>query len=1152
MPLHFILGASGAGKSYYIYQKIITDSMEHPDKQYLVLVPEQFTMQTQKELVMMHPRKGIMNIDVLSFERLAYRVLEETGESCARVLEETGKSLVLRKVAQEKKKELKILGGKMKKQGYISQMKSMVSELKQYEITNEDMDIMLEYAKNKPELYYKLKDISVLYRGFFDYLEGNFITQEEVLEVLGNVAAKSEKLKNCVMVLDGYTGFTPIQIQLLSRVLPLCETMYVTVTLDDREDRSRPGSPHHLFHLSKETVLKLCKLAHDTGTEIEETWVKGEGRFANNPALRFLERNLFRYKKYRYEGEQDAVFIRESRNPQEEIEETALMIHRLIREKGYRYKDFAVITGDMETYGDYAARAFEGMGIPCFLDQKKPVLMNPFVEFLRASVDMAVENFTYESVFRLLRCGLLEIDREDMDRLENYVLGMGIRGLSRWQEEWVLPYRGEIPEEVPEINQIRERLMEQLGTFAEKVKVRNSSVESRVSALYEFITKCHIQEKLKRSEEFFEEEQNMAAVREYRQIYPMVMDLFDKMVDVLGEEKVSIREFKELLEAGLSEVKVGIIPPSSDQVVIGDMERTRLRDIKVLFFVGVNDGKIPREDTSGKILSDLNREELKNTSVTLAPTSREELYTQRFYLYLNMTKPSHKLYLSYSRQNAQGEPMTPSFLIGSVQKLFPGLEISHMAEEPDWKLESPQSALDYLADGFRRILDEEPSGKWRELLAWYSSQEEWKDRLQLFIEGAFQSKHQDEVGRSVARALYGTTLENSATRLELFAQCACAHFLSYGLELKERPAYEFNAMDMGNVLHGGLEKFAKKIHENGYGWTSLSHEERERLAEECAEEVIAYYGNTVLQSNARNAYMVNRVKRMLKRTVWALSEQIGQGEFSPSRFEVSFAMADSLESINIILSEEERMKLKGRIDRVDTCEDEEHVYVKVIDYKSGNTSFDLLALYHGLQLQLVLYMNAAMELEQKNHPDKEVVPAGILYYNIKDPVVEKMEAEEEEDLNRRILKELRMNGLVTSDREVLAKLDEVLKGNGVSSVSVPVTVNKDGSLSRNSSAVTPDQFKLLSNYVNQKMKEIGRRILKGEASPSPYEMGKRNGCEYCPYKGACGFDEKIAGYRYRRLNPLKPDDIWKKMQEEDTEEPENNVGNVDREVKSWE
>ena len=1143
MPLHFIFGASGAGKSHYIYQKIIQESKEHPERQYLVLVPEQFTMQTQKELVMMHPKKGILNIDVLSFERLAYRVLEETGESCAQVLEETGKSLVLRKVSQEKKKELKILGEKMKKQGYISQMKSMVSELKQYEVTKEDMDLMLDYAKNKPELYYKLKDISVLYRGFFDYLEGNFITQEEVLEVLGRMAGKSGKLAGSVMVLDGYTGFTPIQLQLLERILPLCETMYVTVTMDDRLDPYRPGSPHHLFHLSRETVSKLCKLAGAAGSQIEETWVKENGRFSANKPMAFLERNLFRFRKEVSTEEQQAVHIRESRNPAREMEETALMIRRLMREEGYRCRDFAVITGDMETYADHAARAFDKFDIPCFIDRKKSVFMNPFVEFLRSAVDMLLENYSYESVFRLLRCGLLDLPCRDMDRLENYVLGMGIRGFRKWQEEWVLHYRGEKPEEVPEIDRIRQQLMDTLAPFTEQMKTRKGTVRERVLAFYEFITACGIQEKLDRSGKEFVKENAMDRAKEYEQIYPMVMDLFDKMTEVLGEEKVSLREFKELLEAGLSEVKIGIIPPSSDQVLVGDMERTRLKDIRVLFFVGVNDGKIPREDAAGKILSDLNREDLKASSVALAPTYRENLYTQRFYLYLNMTKPSDKLYLSYSRADDGGEPMTQSFLIGAVRKLFPALVLERPFEDAVWDVENPKSALAYLAWGFKEILEREPSLLWKELFSWYQKQDAWKQTMENMVEGAFRINPEDEIGRSVARALYGITLENSATRLELFAQCACAHFMAYGLELKERARYEFSPMDMGNVLHSGLESFAKKMHQRGLSWTALDEVQMDEMAEDCVEEVVSYYGNTVLKSSARNEYMVSRVKRMMKRTIWALTKQMEQGAFTPSRFEVSFAMADSLESINIALSKEEKMKLLGRIDRVDTCEEEDKVLVKVIDYKSGNTSFDLLALYHGLQLQLVLYMNAAMELEQRNHPDKQVVPAGIFYYNIKDPVVEKVEEEDPEALNRRILKELRMNGLASSDRGVLEKLDENLSANGTSSLCVPVTINKDGSLSRNSSAVSPEQFRLISNYVNQKMKEIGRRILAGEAETQPYEMGKRNACQYCPYKGACGFDEKTAGYHYRRLNPLKPEEIWGRMKDgEKSEDP------VDKEV----
>lgn len=1133
MSLHFIFGASGAGKSYSIYQKIIQESIQNPKKQYLILVPEQFTMQTQKELVRMHPRKGILNIDVLSFERLAFRVLEETGYLCEDVLEETGKSLVIRKVAQNHKKELSVLGEKMKRQGYISEMKSMVSELRQYEVSKEDMEKMLACAKDKPELYYKLKDISVLYEGFFEYLKGKAITREEILEVLGSVAGKSKKLKESILVFDGYTGFTPIQQNVLEKLLPLCEEMYVTITIGEGERPYVQSDATNLFYLSKQTVAKLCQIATRVGCPVDDVKIKGNHRFLNEPALAFLEQNLFRSKRKCYDRKQNSIRILECTNPKEEMETVAIKIHEMVRKNKMRWRDFAVITADMDVYADYAKKMLERYEIPCFIDEKQTILMNPFIEFLRACIDMLIENYSYESVFRFLRCELLDITEEEMDTLENYMIGTGIKSWKKWQSEWTRTYRGEDPEEVKEMEELRKRLMGIFEEFTLRMKVRKATVAERVRAFYEFIVTCRIQEKLKQSELYFEKKKETGKAKEYSQIYAIVMDLFDKMVQVLGEESVSLREFKELLEAGLSEAKVGMIPPSTDQVLVGDMERTRLKDIQVLFFVGVNDGKIPREDGGGKILSELNREDLKVAEVALAPTAKENLYTQKFYLYLNMTKPSKQLFLSYSKQGADGEAMLPSFLIGTLRKMYIDLPIEKLKPENNFIFEKQNQAFLSLAKGFQTIRKENPSSDWQELFLWFSSQEEWQEKVKGLIESAFPKETVDKIGKSVAKALYGQVLENSATRLELFAKCACAHFLSYGLELKERVAYEFNAMDMGNVLHFGLERFARHVKEQGAEWDEMKLEEMEKLADSCVEEAVEAYGNTVLQSDARNAYMVNCVKRMMRRTVWALAKQMEQGEFRPSRFEVSFAMADSLESVNIALSEEERMKLKGRIDRVDICEDEQNVYVKVIDYKSGNTSFDLVALYHGLQLQLVLYLNAAMELEQKAHPGKHVLPAGIFYYNIKDPVVDCMEKESEDELNRRLLEELRMNGLASAELEILKRLDRGLEEKGGSSISIPVKRNKkDGKISSNSSAVDEAHFELVSAYVKHKIQEIGQNILNGEVSISPYEMGQRNACQYCPYQGTCGFDEKKEGCQYRRLAQVKSEEIWKGMEEQ--------------------
>ncbi len=1134
MALQFIFGPSGSGKSHYIYNRIIEESLENPKRQYLVLVPEQFTMQTQKELVMLHPRKGIMNIDVLSFERLAFRVLEETGALSQELLEETGKSMVLRKVAQEKKKELKILGSKMNKQGYVSQLKSMVSELRQYEIQVEDLDKLLEDVEDKPELFYKLKDIQTLYKGFFDYLEGKFITQEEVLDVLAQRADQSEKLKDSTVVLDGYTGFTPIQIQVMEKLLKLCRQVYIPLTMGRGEDPYRLGNPYGLFYLTRQTVNRLCKLAEETGTSWSEIWIpqKGEkyqGRFRNNEAMDYLERNIFR-KNYRpYAGKEKAVFIREALNPQEEMEETACRIRHMVRKEGYRFGDFALVTGDMEVYSPAARRAFEKYGIPCFVDEKHSLFMNPFIEYIRSAVDMVVENFTYESVFRFLRCGLTDITEEETDRLENYVIAMGIRGLDRWDQEWVRSYRGEDPEECVKLNPVRQRLVDMWRPFAEGMKSPQGTIRTCCQALYEFICRNQIEKKLKLYEEGFTAAGEMAMAKEYSQIYRIVMDLLDKLVEVLGDEQVRPGAFKEILEAGLSEAKVGVIPPAADQVLVGDMERTRLKDIKILFFVGVNEGKIPKEKSGSKILSDLNREELEGPlerlGLALAPTAREELYTQKFYLYLNLTKPSERVYLTYSRLNGNGDVISPSYLVSQTEKLFPQ---ARQTQEVPMYTENIQGALEQVARelGGRQ----EKSPVFQELYAWFQKEEKWKPWADRLVETAYYVNPQDAIGKAAAQVLYGRELENSATRLEQFARCACAHFLTYGLALKERARYQFTMADLGTLLHNSLDLFARKLREEGISWTQLEDGERDRLAEACVDQVVAQAGETVLLSSARNAYTVKRAKRMVKRTVWALQFQLRQGRFFPALTEWAFGPWDNISSLDLELSPEEILHLTGRIDRIDLCRENGKVYVKVIDYKSGNTQLDPVKMYYGLQLQLALYLSAAVELEQRRFPNEEIIPAGIFYYNIKDPVLNREDVKDPEHPDREILKKLKMDGLAAREPEILERLDKDLAaGKSIESLAVPVKYTAKGTLAGNSRVADQEQFSTIMNYVNYKAKEIGQEILQGKVEVNPFAYQKECACDYCPYRNICGFDEKIPGYSYRRLGTCKPEEIWEKM-----------------------
>lgn len=868
-----------------------------------------------------------------------------------------------------------------------------------------------------------------------------------------------------------------------------------------------------MFAMSKKMIHKLLLLAKECpGCLVEENlWIpSGENsRFAHNPALHFLEQNLFRYGRRVYPEMPEEIAVYGAANPREEMEETARRIRILIREEGFRYGEIAVIAGDLTEYASTARQVFESMEIPCFIDEKHSVLMNPFVEYIRAAMEMAAQNYTYESVFRYLRCGMGTLTREEVDILENYVIALGIRGRKKWQETWTRVYRGMKPEDISLLNELRSRFLEEIRILLEHFQGRGKTVEDYTRALYAFIVQGDIQNKLKKQEVEFKAQGNLAMEKEYAQIYGIVIELLDKLVEILGPEKVTRAEYQQLLETGLSEAKVGLIPPSVDQVLVGDLERTRLKGVKALFLVGVNEGSIPKNTGKGGILTEMDREFLEEMGTELAPGARELSAQQRFYLYLNLTKPSRKLYLSYSQSNAKGESLSPAYLIGTMKKLYPEL-MTEFAEQPEDSmavLQHPAGSLDYFLKGLKEKA-EEGNPIWQELYTWYLNHPDYSSQVKRLVQAVFTENPGDRITASVAKILYGEISPYGATRLERYSACAFAHFLQYGLELTERVEYEFKAMDMGNVIHDSLERFSQKVQQEGKQWASLTDQERDAYAKECLEAVTGDYGNTILHSSARNEYLISRVGQLLRRTLWALQEQLKRGQFVPEGFEVSLG--------------------GGRIDRVDVCEEGDKVYVKVMDYKTGNTSFSLVSLYHGLQLQLVVYLNGAMEAEEVRHPGAEIIPAGIFYYHVKDPMVEAKMEEDLQQVEQKLLKELKMNGLVQREEEAARKIDRTLE-------SLPVSLNKDGTFRKSSKTAGKEEFKLLSQYVKKKIQEIRSSIAQGNARVSPYQLGQEKACTYCPYGAVCGFEQKIPGYEFRNLKKFSDEEIWKLMKGEVSE-----------------
>lgn len=1140
MSLRFYFGPSGSGKSHRIYEEIMQRAAQEPGRNFLIIVPDQFTMQTQKDLVMHSDRGGILNIDVLSFGRLSHRILEEVGTKEMPVLDDTGKSLVLQKIAADLKEQLPAMGSLLHKQGYIHEVKSAISEFMQYGISTQDMDKLIASAEKRGALAMKLRDLKTLYRGFQDYIRDHFITTEETLDVLRRSLVKSKILPDSVVVFDGFTGFTPIQNRLIQELMRVCEETIVTVTIGEEEDPYQMDGEQKLFHLSKKTVADLVKLAAEAEvTRGEDVFVKGgPNRFTEAPALCYLEQNLFRYQYEPYTEKQCEIRMFEALSPREEVHQTALYIRKLIREEGLTYRDIAVVIGDLEGYASYVETEFGQLEIPCFLDRTRGIVLNPMIEYIKSALQLYIRDFSYDTVFHFLRSGMADISREEIDELENYVIRTGARGyrtysrlFTRRTEEM---QQGSGQEDTERAEETMERLNRIRQQFADTVEILHMAPWAKageyVDHLYDFLEQNQVQQKLLNYQQQFEQEGDLAKAREYAQIYRLVMDLLDQIYGLLGEEEISLQEFADILDAGFGEITVGTIPQNVDRIVVGDMERTRLKQVKVLFFLGVNDGNIPKNASKGGIISDMDREFLIESGTEMAPSPRQQMYIQRLYLYLNMTKPSERLYLSYAKVNSDGKGIRPSYLIDTVRKLFPLLAVEYPQNRSRLEqIEGRQEGARYLAEELREYADgtlrEEERQDFYLMYRAYEADPEGRDRL---TAAAFRRYKESGLSRIVARALYGRQLENSVSRLETYAACACRHFLQYGLSLQEREEFGFEVSDMGNVYHAVLENFAGKLAESGRTWWDFDENFATQAIKEAVEGYAATYGETVLYSSARNEYAITRMSRILTRTVLTLQQHLKQGSFQPDDYELSFRFAEDLDSIHVDLSEEEKMHLQGRIDRIDVSEDAEHVYVKVIDYKSGNKKFDLAALYYGLQLQLVVYMNAAMELESRKHPDKEIVPAALLYYHIDDPTIETPVELTQEQINEEILTKLRMNGVVNSDPAVVERLDRFLQDK---SKVIPVEKKKDGSFSARSGILSREELQVVSSYVDTKIREIGREILDGKIAANPYEKGNEEACTYCAYKKVCGFDGSIPGYEKRQLEDLDKQTLMQRMQE---------------------
>lgn len=1118
MALYLHLGSAGSGKSRGLREQVLKEAEQNFERNFLFVVPEQFTLQTQRDMIA-SGRGGIMNVDVLSFPRLAHRVFEELGIKTPVILEDTGKTMIVKKVALDHADELNIYAGKVHRQGFIAEMKSVIAEFYQYGIGPEELDRMLEVSCSVPRLAGKLKDIKVIYNGFRDFISGRFIMNEELLEILIDRAGESKVLKNACVCFDGFTGFTTIQLRVISRLIELGCDIHVTLTIDP-EAAGRPADAESLFGLPAMTIRKLTRIADRAGTSTV-THVCTEGvpfRFRNSPALAVIEKNIFR-RMHEPAKISEGVYPVSCENPSAEIRFIIGQIRRLVREKNMRYRDFAVVTGDMEVYRRIADREFTAAGIPFFIDSKRNILGTAPVELLRAVIEAADTDFSYESVFRVLKTGCTPIDDDSISALENYCLARAIRGRRMWEATWEKAYRTRYPVDMNAINDARSMVIELLGPAVSGLCARDASVRDRIAVLKDILAACNIEAGLAAAAEEYKQspdyESRLAAL-ENGQLYGMIEAVFERITMLLGDDVIPLGEFREILDTGFTEAKLALIPQGGDSVIIGDLERTRLDNIKTLFFPGVNEGIVPSSGTSGGLLSDAERSLLAENDFELSPTRRQNVYLNEYYLYLCFTGASDSLYMSYHRMTADKKPGRASYVYTRVLKLFDGLEVHHyFAGDPELLVGSDRG----LKSAAALMRDKKPDGlndQERTVLTELLMRDPAMYRR--LLDAACCRRGPDDITPEHARELYGSIITGSATMLEQYAACAFAHFIGYGLRLEERPEYKLGTVEIGNIYHKALENYCTYLKNDGISWHEADREVSGRYCERAIEDAFSGYGD-ILNDSSRNEYIKTRVERIMTRTVGILRQQIIKGGFEPVYFEKSFLHAG------------EFMALNGKIDRMDIAEQDGKKYLRVIDYKSGNRRFELDKLLNGLQIQLAVYMNEG--LKEISGKDVETGFAGMFYYNIDDPIIET--SSEETNIDEAVRNALRLKGPCNGDPGMMKLHDEGLVEDDGSftknynSGVICAKVTGRGELSRSVGTVYSDEeFDTIGRYVDKLVSGMCGEVLEGRAGINPYEMGGKNACTYCKYSGICGFDRRM-GDRFRTIRKPSEDEIWENL-----------------------
>ena len=1134
MGLRFIIGRAGTGKTTLCMEEIIRQQNTGTKRQVLI-VPEQFTSQAERDLIEKTGQNAILTAEVLSFGRLAHRVFSKKGIGSRVPLGDIGKSMALRKILLQEKDHISYFQSVMDKPGFIDQLGLTISEFFQYRISPEMTETLADSETLSHSAKEKLKDLTLIHRSYLEFLKQEYISADETLGLLAERLDDSLGFEHTEFWLDGFYGFTPQEYSVIRRLLQVSAQVNITLTMDKNSFYGAFLPVSAPFYEPYVTKKKLAALAEELGLKPVSPTILEENKRAETQSLKNLEREYF-YHFFKKTSLSESVHITACSNLQEEIRFAAGKILRLVREENLRFRDFAIMTNAMERYEKNIRGILAEYEIPCFIDARRETASHPLVSLLTAFLDILVYDFKYDAMFAYLKSGLTQLTTEEIDILENYVLAYGIKGYKWKQDYWDYGLVREGAEAIEAINTLRETVMAPFSPFLELSKTKKLPFRSFISLLMEHLNTLQAAETLENWANEASADGNLNRAEEHRQIWQLVMDVLEKADDILGKEELTLPEIAKILEAGLEKCTMGVIPPTADSLLVGDLERSRLPEIKYLFVLGVNEGVLPSPAMAQGIFTETERDLLTAQGMELANGGKRKVFEENFLIYRGLTKPSRGLWLTYAAADNEGKEQSPSSLIENLQKLDEALTIEPMQ---GFTLEetSPEAAFHLLGSEMRKHSEETPiSPLWQDIYSFFDENKNWENRLMMLKKGIGKTGRPERLAPRTAKALYGKNILSSVSRLERFAGCPFSFFAEYGLKAEERRLYQLHTPDLGSLFHEVLELFSNKLEEDSIQWTDLTKEHTKDLIETCVDEAAPRLSDRILMESAANKYLIRRLKRVSVKAAWALVQHLQMGDFTPAGYEVGFGVHEALPPIVIELGDGGSLILNGKIDRVDLLDAEGTRYVKIIDYKSGNKTFSFQDIYYGLQLQLLIYLDAYLKYYKKT--GAELKPGGVFYFRIAEPTLALDKEVSAEQIEKTLFENMKMSGLLLQDDAIIESLDHSLrpestKGLSGTSAIVPVGFTKKGEYSSTSNLASEEQYEAILQFVTQRTREIGEAMKAGIITPLPFKDRDRSPCSYCKYRSICRHDYEEKP-KFRKLKKISKADFWTEIMSDET------------------